>query len=62
MRYFDIGTKKVTNKQQLRNAIVQAWRKIDQDKALCQRLMASVPRRFQAVISNNVSQIHKNDY
>ena len=62
MRYFDIGTKKVTNEQQLRNAIVQAWREIDQDKALCRRLMASVPRRLQAVINNNGSQIHKNDY
>ena len=54
--------KKWTNEQQLRKAIVQAWVEIDQDKALCQRLMASLPLRLQAVIKKNGRQIQKEDY
>ena len=57
-----VAQKKCTNEQQLRKAIVQAWMKIDQDKALCQRLMASLPLRLQAVIKKNGSQIQKEDY
>ena len=32
--------KKVHNEQEVRNAIVQAWREIEQDKTLCRRVMA----------------------
>ena len=52
---------KKVHKQQPRKAIVQAGVDIDQDKALCQRLMASPPMRLKAVIKKNDSQIQKED-
>ena len=36
--------------------------KLDQDKALCQRLMPSLPLRLQAVINQNGRQIQKEYY
>ena len=54
--------KNCTNARQLRNAIFQAWREIDQNKALCRRVMAALPKKLEAVINKHGSQILKEDY
>ena len=53
---------KCSNDQQLKKAIIAAWREIDDDKALCRHLMASLPHRLQAVIDKEGRQIQKEDY
>ena len=42
--------------------IVEEWIKIDQDKALCRRLMRSIPKRLDAVIKVEGRQIRREDY
>jgi len=42
--------------------MIAAWREIDDDKALCRHLMASLPHRLQAVMDKEGRQIHKEDY
>ena len=48
--------------QQLKKALIAAWREIDDDKALCRHFMASLPHRLQAVIDKEGRQIQKEDY
>ena len=57
-----VAEKECSNDQQLKKAIIAAWREIDDDKALCRRLMASLPHRLQAVIDKEGRQIQKEDY
>ena len=57
-----VAEKECSNDQQLKKAIIAAWREIDDDKALCRHLMASLPHRLQAVIDKEGRQIHKEDY
>ena len=42
-----------------KKAIISAWREIDDHKALCRHLMASLPHRLQAVIDKEGRQIQK---
>ena len=57
-----VAEKECSNDQQLKKAIIAAWREIDNDKALCRHLMASLPHRLQAVIDKEGCQIQKKDY
>ena len=57
-----VAEKECSNDQQLKKAIIAAWRGIDDDKALCRHLMASLPPRTQAVIDKEGRQIQKEDY
>ena len=50
------------NKEALRKVIIKCWREINADKSLLARLMFSIPRRLQAVISNDGNQIRPNEY
>ena len=50
------------NKEALRKVIIMCWREINADKSLLARLMFSIPRRLQAVISNDGNQIRPNEY
>ena len=54
--------KECSNDQQLKKAIIAAWREIDDDKALCRHLMASLPHRLQVDIDKDGRQIQKEDY
>ena len=56
------GQDQITNQNQMRKAIVRAWKSIDQDKELCQRLMKSIPRRAAAIIERDGAQTFKGDY
>ena len=49
-------------KQQLKTAIIRAWKKVHEDKDLCRRLISSIPRRLQAVIRRKGAQVTKDDY
>ena len=49
-------------KNQLKFVIRQVWREVDRDKAMCRRLIASIPKRLQAVIKVEGDQIRKSDY
>ena len=57
-----VPEKECSNDQQLKKAIITAWREIDDDKALCRHLMASLPHRLQDVIRKEGRQIQKEDY
>ena len=46
----------------LKQQIKIVWREIDQDKALCEKMMKSIPKRLSALIRKDGSQIFKNDY
>ena len=48
--------------EKFKKAVIAAWREIDDDKALCRHLMASLPHRLQAVIDKEGRQIQKEDY
>ena len=50
------------NKEALRKVIIMCWREINADKSLLARLMFSIPRSLQAVISNDGNQIRPNEY
>ena len=49
-------------KEALRKVIIKCWREINADNSLLARLMFSIPRRLQAVISNDGNQIRPNEY
>ena len=57
-----VAEKECSNDQQLKKAIIAAWKEIDDNKALCRHLMASLPHRLQAVIDKEGRQIQKEDY
>lgn len=57
-----LDSKHVHTLASLKRQIKIIWREIDQDKELCRKLMASIPKRLAAVISKDGSQIFKNDY
>ena len=57
-----VAEKECSNDQQLKKAIIAAWRENDDDNALCRHLMASLPHRLQAVIDKEGRQIQKEDY
>ena len=42
--------------------IVEEWQRIDRDKALCIKMMKSIPKRFDAVRRFGGRQIRKEDY
>ena len=56
-----VAEKECSNDQQLKKAIISAWREIDDHKALCRHLMASLPHRLQVVIDKEGRQIQKED-
>ena len=57
-----VAEKECSNDQQLKKAIISAWGEIDDHKALCRHLMASLPHRLQAVMDKEGRQIQKEDY
>ena len=52
-----VPEKECSHDQLLKKAIIAAWREIDDDKALCRQLMASLPHRLQAVVDKEGRQI-----
>ena len=42
--------------------IEEEWARINADKALCRRLMYSIPKRMEAVIRIGGKQLRKTDY
>ena len=58
----DLNGKDLQNVEQLRVAIRASWRRISEDKALCARLISSIPKRLRAVISKKGNQVFKEDY
>ena len=57
-----LAAKKYTSLKSMKKDIVKIWREIDQDKPLCRRLISSMPKRFNAVITKKGEQIIKKDY
>ena len=49
MLFGKVAEKECSNDQKLKKAIIAAWREIDDDKALCRHLMASMPHRLSFV-------------
>ena len=58
----DLNGKDLQNVEELRVAIRSSWRRISGDKALCARLISSIPKRLRAVISKKGNQVFKEDY
>ena len=54
--------KEPKSKPQLKKVITQVWRQVDSDKALCRKLMKSIPDRLQAVLDVEGEQIRRSDY
>ena len=50
------------SKAELKRVITRCWREMKQDKGLIRRLVTSIPRRLQAVIDKEGSQVTKEDY
>ena len=42
-----VKVREPTSKEELRRYIEEEWSKIDDDKAMCRRLIASIPKRLQ---------------
>ena len=57
-----VKEKEPKSKQHLKRVIISVWKEVDQDKALCKRLISSVPRRLEAVIALEGKQVRKSDY
>lgn len=49
-------------KPQLKRSITKSWKSINDDKALCKKLIESIPKRLEAVIRKNGEQVRKEDY
>lgn len=58
----NVKEKDPQNGKELRRAINESWRRISKDRALCARLVSSIPSRLKAVIKNKGSQVRKEDY
>ena len=54
--------KEPKTKSQLKKVITAVWREIDSDKALCRRLIQSIPFRLEAVVAAGGRQVRKEDY
>ena len=52
----------ITSVKALKNILTKKWREINSDKGLCQRMIASHPKRCTAMIRLNGDQVHKRDY
>ena len=48
--------------KELKKVIKQAWRKLDRDKPLLKKMMASIPERVKAMVQIGGNQVHKGDY
>ena len=46
----------------LKKVIKQAWKMMDEDKSLLKRMMASIPKRVEAMLKIDGGQVHKEDY
>ena len=46
-----VKAKEPKTKSQLKKVITAVWREIDSDKALCRRLIQSIPFRLEAVVA-----------
>ena len=57
-----IASKTTNTLQQLKKEIIIAWKEIDSDKDLCRKLVNSIPKRAEAIIKKNGSQVYKDDY
>ena len=57
-----IASKTTKTLQQLKKEIIIAWKEIDSDKDLCRKLVNSIPKRAEAIIKKNGSQVYKDDY
>ena len=57
-----IASKPTNTLKQLKKEIIIAWKEIDSDKDLCRRLINSMPKRAEAIIKKNGSQVYKDDY
>jgi len=49
------------SKEQLRRNILEEWQYIDDDKAMCRKLIESISKRLQAVLDVDGSQTRKKD-
>ena len=54
--------KEPKSKVQLKKVISKAWQEIDKDKAMCRRLVTSIPHMLKAVIQVGGRQIAKEDF
>ena len=61
-KFEKVDESEISNLAALKRKIILAWREIDADKELCKRMMASIPKRLEAVIKKNGAQITKEDY
>ena len=52
----------IENTTQLKKIITTKWRELHRDKELMKRMIASVPRRIEAMIKLKGAQVHKADY
>ena len=57
-----IASKTTHTLKQLKKEIIIAWKEIDSDKDLFRRLINLMPKRAEAIIKKNGSQIYKDDY
>ena len=57
-----IASKTTHTLKQLKKEIIIVWKEIDSDKDLFRRLINSMPKRAEAIIKKNRSQIYKDDY
>ena len=48
--------------KELKKVIKQAWRKLDKDKPMLRRMMASIPKRLEAMVQMGGAQVHREDY
>ena len=46
-----VKKRELDTKEQLRRYIEEEWSRIDDDKAMCRRLMESIPKRLQVNMS-----------
>ena len=58
----DLDGQELKNIQELRAGIRASWRRISNDKTLCNALISSIPERLKAVIKKKGNQIVKKDY
>ena len=52
----------IENTTQLKKIITTKWRELHRDKELMKRMIASVPRKIEAMIKLKGDQVHKADY
>lgn len=57
-----VDEKNITSLAHLKREITSAWKEIDQDKELCKKMMASIPKRLESLIKKRGGQIFKTDY